>query len=64
MQFKMRFYLPVEAITVNGVASPPPWIGALRNGAAINKVGVWRHVIMAAISTGLGDEGVDVVFFF
>ena len=64
MQFKMRFNLPVEAITVYGVASPPTWVGALRDGAAINKVGIGRHVIVSAKTAGLSDESTDVVFFF
>ena len=60
----VRLGFPIETVTVDRISAPPPWVGTLRDGAAINKVGIGRHVIVSAKTAGFSDESADVVFFF
>ena len=62
--FEACLHLPIEAITVDGDAPSPMRIGAAGNGAAIDEIGVWRHVIAPTVPAVFCDEGGDVVPFF
>ena len=62
--FKMCFHLPIEAVAVDGDAPSPMRIGTAGNGAAIDEVGVRRHVVVPTVPAVFCYEGGDVMSLF
>ena len=56
--------LAVQSITVHWYTPSPPGVRAERDGASVDKLGVWRDIVMPAVTTGTRGEGLDVMFFF
>ena len=61
--FNVCFELPIQPIAVNRQSTTSVRIDAVWDWTAVNKVGVWRYVVMSAISAVFSDKCRHVMFF-